>query len=91
MEYPKDVLTISKKGKVEVRNLVDRGKFVMYEYLDPKTGKRSENKVKLVLLGKEKKEFFLIPLKDGRYLCLPTEYKGRRQVWDGEKAVEIGC
>lgn len=78
MEYPEEVLTVSKKGKVEVRNLVKRGTFVMYEYLDPRTGKRSENKVKLVLYDGERREsLFLIPMKDGRrFLALPVEDKG---------------
>lgn len=91
MSYPEEVLTISKKGKVEVRNLLDRGRYVRYEYLDPKTGKRSENKIKIVLIGDEEKmeEYFIVPLKDDRKLMVPTESKGKRKLWDGEKAVEL--
>ncbi len=92
MEYPKEVLTVSKKGKVEVRKLIDRGEFVRYEYLDPKTGKKSENKVKIVLRNSkgEVEEYFIIPLKQrGRYLLLRAENKGPRMLWDGEKAVPL--
>jgi hypothetical protein len=90
VKYPKEVLTVSKKGKVEVRSLVDRGRYIRYEYLDPETGRKTENKVKLVLIGEKVEEYFMIPTKDGkRYLLLPLEPKGERMVWDGEKAVEL--
>ena len=87
---PEEVLTRSKKGKMEVRKLIDRGQYVRYEYLDPQSGERSENKVKIVLKSKEGKveEHFIIPLK-GKSLLLPAEEKGERKVWDGEKGVEL--
>ncbi len=91
MKYPEEVLTRSKKGKIEVRNLVDYGRFVRYEYLDPETGKRSENKVKLVLFnGEDYEEYFIIPLKQkNRYLLLTAEKKGERKIWDGSNAVDL--
>lgn len=90
MKYPQEVLTKSKKGKVEVRNLIDRGRFVRYEYLDSETGESTENKVKLVLIKEDKREeFFIIPIKGKRFLMIPTEEKGKRKLWDGEKAVEL--
>ncbi|MFQ5838236.1 MAG: hypothetical protein ACE5HJ_05575 [Thermoplasmata archaeon] len=90
MEYPEEVLTRSKKGKVEVRNLVDRGRYIRYEYLDPETGKRTENKIKLVLMGERTEEYFMIRTKDGkRYLLLPAEPRGARKLWDGKKATEL--
>jgi len=90
MEYPEEVLTKSKKGKVEVRNLIDRGRFVRYEYLDTETGEPTEDKVKLVLIKENKKEeFFIIPVKGKRFLMIPTEDKGERKLWDGEKSVEL--
>jgi len=90
MKYPEQVLTKSKKGKVEVRKLVDNGRFVRYEYIDPETGKLTQNKHKLLLIiGDRMEEFFIVPLKDGRYLMIPTETKGERMIWDGEKAVGI--
>ncbi len=84
-------MTKSKKGKIEVRNLVDHGTFVRYEYLDPETGKRSENKVKIVLYnGKDYEEYFIIPLKQGnRALLLMAEKKGPRSIWDGTKPVDL--
>lgn len=91
MEYPEEVLTKSKKGKIEVRNLVDYGKFVRYDYLDPKTGKRSEDKVKIVLYnGEDYEEYFIIPLKQkNRFLMLQAEKKGPRKIWDGKEAREL--
>lgn len=86
-KYPIEVLTTSKKGKREVRSLVNRGTFVRYEYLDPETGERTENKIKLVLktaVGPESQveEFFIIPMKDTRQLLIPVEAKGPRKLWD---------
>ena len=94
MEYPEDVITVSKKGKREVRALIDRGKFVRYEYLDPKTGEKSENKIKIVLLPEkgEQEEYFIIPLRqEGRFLLMKAETKPARKVWDRNlnKAVEL--
>ena len=86
-EYPDEVLTKSKKGKIEVRNLIDYGTFVRYEYLDPESGERSENKVKIVLYnGEEYEEYFVIPLKQkNRALLLKAEKKPNRKLWkDGE-------
>jgi hypothetical protein len=83
MNYPEEVLTTSKKGKVEVRSIIDLGKFVRYEYLDPKSGVKTENKIKLVLktdAGFE--EFFIIPMKDNRSLLIPMVTKGDRKLWD---------
>ncbi|MDY6985406.1 MAG: hypothetical protein SVE93_03250 [Candidatus Thermoplasmatota archaeon] len=89
MEYPEEVITESKKGKKEVRKLIDRGSFVRYEYIDPDTGERGESKIKLVLKGKTVEEYFIIPVKGGRSLMLKAEEKGARKIWDGEKAVDL--
>ncbi len=89
--YPEEVLTKSKKGKIEVRNIVDFGKFVRYEYLDPETGKRSENKVKIVFYnGEDYDEYFIIPLKqNNKFLMLKAEKKGPRKLWNGKEAVDL--
>ena len=92
MKYPEEVLTTSKKGKLEVRNLVDRGRFVRYEYLDPDSQERTESKIKLVLIAEDSaEEFFIIPMKDKRKLMIPMDAKGARKVWDPNKnkAVEL--
>src|SRR3989304_9027485 len=48
--FPPEVLTRTKQGEVEVRSLIDRGRFVRYRYLHPETGEPMEGgKVKLVL------------------------------------------
>ncbi|MCD6461459.1 MAG: hypothetical protein J7L61_01810 [Thermoplasmata archaeon] len=88
---PEEVVTTSKRGRREARVLVDRGEFILYTYADPETGRPLGEKDRLVLKGRETLEFFIIPMKDGkRRLLIPTEAKGPRMVWDGEKAVEIG-
>ncbi len=90
--YPEEVITVSKKGKREVRALIDRGKYVRYEYLEPETGKRSENKIKLVLLNEkgEQEEYFIIPLKQkDRFLLLKAEVKSPHKLWDREKGKSV--
>lgn len=88
MEYPEEVLTKDKKGNLEVRWLIDRGKFVRYNYRHPKTGKILENnKYSIILKLKGKEEhFYMIPIK-GRFLAIPIKEKKKRKVWDGKKAV----
>jgi hypothetical protein len=92
MEFPDEVLTTNKKGKVEVRNLIDTGTFVRYEYLDPESGDKSENKFKLVLKdtdGSIKEELFIIPMKDSRSLVIPTKVKGDRKLWDPKQKMSV--
>jgi hypothetical protein len=84
-KYPDEVLTTSKKGKVEVRSLIDQGRFVRYEYIDPESGEKTENKVKLVLVLEDgMEEYFVIPMKDKRNLLIPVAAKGPRKIWDGK-------
>lgn len=76
MEFPPEVLTKSKTGKLEVRALDSRGKFLVCKYLDPKTLKPADKKRKIILMDEEgtTREFFIIPLKDGRrYLMIEGE------------------
>jgi len=91
MDYPEEVLTKSKKGKIEVRSLVDSGTFVRYEYLDSETGKRGENKVKLVLYnGEDYEEYFIIPLKQGnRKLLINAEKKPDRKILKDGKVLDM--
>ncbi|MEM3413569.1 MAG: hypothetical protein QXE27_06470 [Thermoplasmata archaeon] len=88
--YPEEVLTVSKKGVREARVLIDAGRFFRYRYVETETGK-AEEKIKLVLVTNDGKaeEFFVFPVKGGKFLLVPQEYKGRRAVWDGEKAITI--
>ena len=88
-KLPEQVLAVSKKGKVEVRALVRRGKFVLIEYLDPETMERTEDKYKLVLLGDDGvvEEYFILPLKQAnrRLMVIPREKKGDKlMVWNRE-------
>ena len=90
--FPDEVLTRTKKGEIEVRSLIDRGRYVRYHYLHPDTGEPMEGgKVKLVLLSGEGKteEFFVIPTKSHRDLLIPAAEKGPRKIWDGQQAVDL--
>ena len=90
--FPEEVLTRTKKGEIEVRSLIDRGRYVRYHYLHPETGQPMEGgKVKLVLFSESGKaeEYFIIPTKSKRALLIPAAEKGMRKIWDGTKAVDI--
>ncbi len=90
--FPEEVLTRTKQGEMEVRSLIDRGRFVRYNYLHPETGAPMEaGKVKLVLMGDsgETEEYFVIRTKSKRDLLIPATEKGARKIWDGAKAVDL--
>lgn len=86
MGYPESVLTKGRKGRLEVRRLLSKGKFVKYDYTDPETGKPLEKgKFSIILKGEKEEHYYLIPLK-GRFLAIPQKAKGKRKFWDtGEK------
>ncbi len=72
-ESLEEAITISKRGKRELRTIHSRGKFALLEYRDLATKEKTENKFKLVLLHEngEVDEFFVIPLKqENRFLLL---------------------
>ncbi len=90
--FPDEVLTRTKKGEIEVRSLIDRGRYVRYNYLHPDTGEPMEGgKVKLVLISDagEAQEYFLIPTKSKRDLMIPAAEKGARRIWDGKQAIDL--
>ena len=95
MEYPETVMTTSKKGKMEIRSLDGRGKYVICKYVDPKTMKLADTKRKLMLKDDQGKvtEYFIIPLKDPKraLLIVPETEEKDRQVWNERlgKAEEI--
>lgn len=85
MPYPETVITKDRKGNREVRWLVDRGRFVRYQYRDPASGKLLEKgKFSLLLKNKQGREehFYLIPIQN-RFLAIPLKEAGKkRKVWD---------
>jgi hypothetical protein len=90
--YPQSVLTKNKKGEAEVRQLLKRGRFVLYRYLDPETGRPAENgKMRLFLKSDKEEGYFLIPLKQGgRFLALKAGRRGKEiKLWDGRKPVNL--
>ncbi|HEU13224.1 MAG: hypothetical protein ACP5G5_06300 [Thermoplasmata archaeon] len=90
--FPDEVITISKKGKREVRNLVGKGRFVLYNYLNPENGMDEEKKKRLVLRFGDghTEEYFIIPTSDGkRNLLINAAEKEGRKIWDGKRAVDL--
>jgi len=86
-KYPESVMTKDRKGNIEVRNLLSRGKFVLYDYRDEKTFKQVESgKKKLCLKDKsgDIKEYYIIPLKRGKDLLIePKENEEKEiRVWN---------
>jgi len=76
--FPDEVLTRTTKGEIEVRSLIDRGRYVRYSYLHPETGEPMEGgKMKLVLFSESGKteEYFVIPTKSRRDLLIPAAKK----------------
>ena len=88
MEYPDSVITVDKKGNKEVRVLVDKGKFVRYQYINPKTGKIVENSKYSILLQTKAGEehLYVIPMKGNRALVVfPKSEVKQRKVWNKTK------
>ena len=94
-KYPESVLTENRSGKVEVRTLKSKGRFVIAEYRDPETNEISDKKKKLVLRKEdgETEEFFIIPMdqENKDLLITPKEKSGEYEFWDkdNEKVEEI--
>jgi hypothetical protein len=63
--------TKTKSGKIEERIFKDAGKFVIYSYIDVKTGKHV--KEKLILIGSEQKAYFIIHA-GSRDLAIPAQF-----------------
>jgi hypothetical protein len=91
MEFPEEVLTKNRKGQLEVRNLLARGVFVLYDYRDPISFKVVESGKKKLYLKSEDgsvQEFYIIPTKtEGRELLLKPkkEETTERKVWNSKK------
>ncbi|MBU5689561.1 MAG: hypothetical protein QXM68_01480 [Candidatus Aenigmatarchaeota archaeon] len=84
MVYSDNVITTNRKGEKEIRNLLDKGVFVKYDYRNPVNFQKMENgKFKLILKGeKEREEYYVIPTKNkDRFLMLKTKPK-RTFVWN---------
>jgi len=83
--FPEEVLTKTKKGNIEVRNLIARGKFVWYDYRDPKTFEKVENGKSRIFLKDDEGNvysYFVIPLKDGRLLLIEADKEEDKKVWN---------
>ena len=75
MEFPRAVLTMGKKGKLEIRTAESRGRLIICKYIDPETKKAVDTKRKLILLdaGGKTTAYFIVPFKDSkRSLLIPS-------------------
>ncbi|HDD46500.1 MAG TPA: hypothetical protein ENG42_03415 [Candidatus Aenigmarchaeota archaeon] len=92
MTFPKEVLTKTKSGNIEVRVFLKRGEFVHYGYMDVKT-KKMLNKAKIILKSENGKveSYFIIPLKqkDKFLLMKEKEQKTNIKLWDGKKSISL--
>jgi hypothetical protein len=88
MEYPKETLTKNK----EVRVLEEKGHYVKYTYIDPKTGKLiKQGKYSLLLKSENsKKHVFVIPLKNNKSMIVKDENEPREiKIYDKDNKKEI--
>lgn len=90
MEYPKETLTKNN----EVRVLEEKGEYLKYTYIDPKTGKLiKQGKYSLILKSESsKRHLFIIPIKGNRSMIVKDEIDNeKRKVWDkkNNKAIDI--
>jgi hypothetical protein len=85
-QFSEQVITQSRCGKLEVRALEARGRFVLCKYLDPTTLKLADQKLKLSLLDDDGNlhEYFIIPTKAAnRSLLIHSQKPDReRKVWN---------
>jgi len=91
MEFSEEVLTKSKKGKIEVRALDSRGEYIVTKYLDLKTLKLSDKKKKLTLKSEDGKieEYFIIPIQQKRSLLITGDKEEKeRKVWNDKTKKE---
>lgn len=89
MKFSDKVLTKAKSGKVELRAVDSKGKYVICKYLDPSNLSLSDKKRKLCLKSDDGKveEYFIVPLKDQNRALLIKAKKQEKEVkvWN-EKA-----
>lgn len=92
MEFTEQVLTKGKGGRLEVRTLESRGVYVMCKYLDPKSLRPADTKLKLSLKDQDgrTREYFIIPLKTAsRSLLVKAESEPKdRKVWNEKTRAE---
>lgn len=84
MEYPKETLTKSN----EVRVLEEKGEYLKYTYIDPKTGKLiKQGKYSLILKSESsKRHLFIIPIKGNRSMIVKDEIDNeKRKIWNKKK------
>jgi len=87
-KFPDAVLTKTKRGKILVRNLLGRGKFVWYDYRNPENFEKEENgKIRIFLKDNNGKvySYFLIPLKNKRFLAIEANSSEDKILWNDSK------
>jgi hypothetical protein len=87
-DYPESVLTQDRKGNYEVRNILARGEFLLYDYRNPSDFtpvESSKQKLYLKEASGKTTEYFIIPTKtpDRMLLIRPKEKEAKeRMVWN---------
>ena len=89
MQYPDSVLAKNKQGKKEVRVLKEKGQYVKYSYLDPKTNKETAKYSLLLKNNKSREHLFIIPMKADKSLVIKKSEDRKIKLWDKEKNKEI--
>ena len=87
MEYPKDCYTKNQ----EVMVLEEKGQYVKYTYIDPKTGKPvKEGKYGLLLKSEDStKHLFVIPLKDKSMIVKDEKEERKTAIFDPKTKKEM--
>jgi len=91
LKYPDEVIAVNKKGKKEVRVLVEKGEYVKYTYLNPETNKIVRvGKESIILKNKQGKQehLFIIPMK-GKSLLIRKLDDKKRKILDKNKIIEF--
>src|SRR5437899_8896043 len=86
--FPDEVLTRTKKGEIEVRSLIDRGRYVRYSYLHPETGEPMEGgKMKLSCFPSRgrRRSTLSSPRNRGVTCSSPPRRKGRGRSGTGRR------
>ncbi|MFA4907424.1 MAG: hypothetical protein WC602_04075 [archaeon] len=86
-QFPKETLAKNAKGKEEARVLAERGKYVLYSYAEPESGKEADAGKRSLILESQsgkREHYFIIPIQGGRNLLLKEKNlgEGKKKIWN---------
>lgn len=91
-KYPDEVIALNKQGKKEVRLLLEKGRYVKYTYLDPKTNKIVRVGKESIILKPEKgktEHLFIVPVKGNKSLLIRKLDDKERKILNKNKVIEF--